>query len=84
MTTPVHDILYVASRRISIQESLSENATSGSAGKARALWSYTAVEDDELTMQAGDIITILEESDDGWWLGRLECNTYRAWESTNV
>ncbi|KAJ3219375.1 Rho GTPase-activating protein 15 [Dinochytrium kinnereticum] len=38
---------------------------------ARALWEYTAIEDNELSFKAGDIIEIIELCNDDWYEGRL-------------
>ena len=40
-------------------------------GKARALFDYTAQSDHELSFRAGDVITIIEKDDSGWWHGEL-------------
>ncbi|KAM9455566.1 uncharacterized protein Hap1MRO34_019269 isoform 3-T4 [Clarias gariepinus] len=37
--------------------------------KARALYDYQAADDTEISFDPGDIITILEISDEGWWHG---------------
>ncbi|KAF9898426.1 hypothetical protein BX616_004045, partial [Lobosporangium transversale] len=39
--------------------------------QVRALFSFDATGDDELSMQKGDIIRIVEEIDEGWWEGEL-------------
>jgi len=36
-----------------------------------ALFSYDATEENELTFVEGDLITLLEENESGWWKGRL-------------
>ncbi|RWS17284.1 SH3 domain containing protein 5-like protein [Dinothrombium tinctorium] len=38
----------------------------------RAVYDYTATSDEEISFQTGDLIKILERSDDGWWLGEKD------------
>src|SRR5581483_12100365 len=38
--------------------------------QVKALYSYEGEGEDELTMEEGDIITVLEE-DEGWWIGEI-------------
>ncbi|XP_039763545.1 nostrin isoform X2 [Pararge aegeria] len=40
-------------------------------GKCRALYTYEARLDDELTLSPGDVINIFEKQDDVWWSGDL-------------
>ncbi|XP_059205041.1 GRB2-related adapter protein 2a [Centropristis striata] len=39
--------------------------------QVKALYNFTAEEDDELGFSAGDIIEVLDRSDPSWWRGRL-------------
>mmetsp|Transcript_13802 Transcript_13802/g.24520 ORF Transcript_13802/g.24520 Transcript_13802/m.24520 type:complete len:713 (+) Transcript_13802:257-2395(+) len=41
----------------------------------RAVFAYTAEEDSELSIQAGDIIRVIEQDDSGWWEGELKDGT---------
>ena len=38
----------------------------------RAVYDYTAEEEDELSFAAGDILYILDQSDDDWWKARCK------------
>ena len=45
--------------------------------QARVIYPYTALNEDELTLKEGDIITIIskEVEDKGWWKGELNNKT---------
>ncbi|KAJ8000653.1 hypothetical protein DPEC_G00182600 [Dallia pectoralis] len=48
-----------------------QGASNGRACRGKALYSFTAESDEELSMMAGDIIYNLEAVDDEWYLGEL-------------
>jgi len=39
--------------------------------KAKVIFEYNASQEDELTLAVGDIVKIIDQSDDGWWEGEL-------------
>lgn len=39
--------------------------------QVKALYDFTAEETDELGFNAGDVIEVLEQTDNSWWKGRL-------------
>ncbi|XP_037620905.1 GRB2-related adapter protein 2b isoform X2 [Sebastes umbrosus] len=43
--------------------------------QVRALYCFNAEETDELQFNAGDVITVLENSDEAWWRGQLRGKT---------
>ena len=49
--------------------------------QARALYDYDAANDDELTFKEGDVITILQKDQAGWWEG--EINGRKGWVPAN-
>uniref|UniRef100_A0A3Q2QR74 Osteoclast-stimulating factor 1 n=1 Tax=Fundulus heteroclitus TaxID=8078 RepID=A0A3Q2QR74_FUNHE len=58
-------------RMICVNDRLSPLLQRPSAVQVRALYDFTAEEDDELGFCAGDVIDVLDRSDQSWWRGRL-------------
>ncbi|XP_063796792.1 GRB2-related adapter protein 2 isoform X2 [Pseudophryne corroboree] len=46
-----------------------------SARLVKALYDFKALEPDELSFHIGDVIEVIDSSNDSWWLGRLGENT---------
>lgn len=40
-------------------------------GQCEALYDYTANQSDELTIQPGDVINLIEKQDQDWWKGEI-------------
>ncbi|XP_072179949.1 cytoplasmic protein NCK2-like isoform X1 [Diadema setosum] len=48
---------------------------------AQVIFQYKAAQDDELNLNKGDMVNVLEKSGDGWWRG--ECNGESGWFPSN-
>ena len=40
--------------------------------QVEAMYAFQAEEENELTFKPGDIITVIEKIDDGWWFGHFD------------
>ena len=47
----------------------------GYIGQCIAQYDYDAVQNDELTIKAGDVINLSEKQDSDWWFGELNGRT---------
>ena len=43
----------------------------GGRGKCKAIWDFEALNPDELSLKAGDVISLINDSSDDWWKGEL-------------
>ncbi|XP_784072.2 cytoplasmic protein NCK2 isoform X2 [Strongylocentrotus purpuratus] len=48
---------------------------------ARVMYHYKAAQEDELNLNKGEQVNVLEKSGDGWWRG--ECNGEKGWFPSN-
>jgi len=42
--------------------------------KAKALYQFDPQEDEELKLQIGDVISVIDQNDEDWWLGEMIIN----------
>lgn len=57
----------------------------GAAGlSARALYDYQAADETEVTFDPGDIITNIEQIDDGWWRGQTPDGSFGLFPANYV
>jgi len=43
--------------------------------KARVTFQYDPVQEDELSLEVGEVVEVLEDDEEGWWTGRLNGKT---------
>ncbi|XP_074159296.1 nostrin isoform X1 [Sminthopsis crassicaudata] len=53
-------------------QSLASGTTSLGNGTCKALYPFQARQEDELNLEKGDIVTIYEKQNEGWWFGSLK------------
>jgi len=56
------------------EDEIEENENSAPAAKARGLYDYAASNETELSFAEGDILTITEQDESGWWYAELRGN----------
>ncbi|KAL6059323.1 E3 ubiquitin-protein ligase sh3rf3 [Balamuthia mandrillaris] len=61
-----------------------ETYDEGTFDQCRALFAYNAEEEGELTIQPGDIITVEDEDDEGWYYGTNQKGEYGKYPSNYV
>eukprot|EP01087_Luapelamoeba_hula_P008905 TRINITY_DN2266_c1_g1_i1.p1 TRINITY_DN2266_c1_g1~~TRINITY_DN2266_c1_g1_i1.p1 ORF type:complete len:505 (+),score=129.05 TRINITY_DN2266_c1_g1_i1:107-1621(+) len=57
---------------------------SGGGDRCKALYAYVAEDPDELNMQPGDVMTIEDEDDEGWYYGKNQRGEYGKFPSNYV
>lgn len=59
-------------QRIPRSSSAASGVSQLSHGLCKALYSFQARQDDELNLEKGDIVTIHQKKEEGWWFGSLK------------
>ncbi|CAL8338712.1 unnamed protein product [Boreogadus saida] len=63
---------------------MSTSAHQPDSPQVQCIQSYTAQEQDELSVEMADVLNILERTDDGWMMGERLHDSERGWFPTRV
>jgi len=63
---------------------IQEPAVEEAYGECRALYSYNAEEEGELSIAAGEVLSVEEQDDEGWYYGRNQNGDYGKYPSNYV
>lgn len=64
--------------------SLSASLLSNEASRVRVLYNFTKENDDELSIKKGELLSILEMVDEGWWIGKNDAGHVGLFPSNYV
>ncbi|KAL0090018.1 hypothetical protein J3Q64DRAFT_1879139 [Phycomyces blakesleeanus] len=62
----------ITPRRVPSHSSLRAQSTVSNKKRRKAIYDFDGDSVDELSFRTGDVITVVEEVDEGWWLGEVE------------